>query len=392
MSNLVIFNLQVKDATAKQTSLSNPLVVGEFEADANSAGPLKAGVYFTDDLLVKSDSNNYVRTMVFESVLDAADVFLTSSKIYKAIVKLFGQAVSPQKVFVGQARTADTDRSATLNAISAEQDDFYYILDVDADDVDADIIDDWASANEKYFRYLTNNSGVKAATSTDIAATLKAKGTNSTEVIFTNEVDADGDLVRHDAAITGFVSALRPGLYTEKFLKLIGCKAVDSKTYPVGTKLTPTDITNILNKNANIYAESNVGPIYREGTAASGRFEDVQRYSKYLKQQIVNAVSLVLANPPNGNKVPYTDGGVSLIRGAIAQILQFEIGLGRLTPFVTTDIDGIDTLVPYEINVTPVVDVPINERNARQYNNKITVKVRYSSAIHNVEIDGDMYV
>jgi len=392
MTNLITFNLQVKDATAKQVTLSNPLVVGEFAYDDNVSGVLQPTVYFTDDGLIKSGTNNYIRTMAFNSALEAADVFVSTSKIYKAIAMLFAQAVSPETVYVGQARTTDTDRSSTLNAILAEEDDFYYVLDVDADNTDAAVISIWVEANDRYFHYLTNDADVITTATDDIASTLKASNYNSTEVIYTNEVDTDTHLVRHDAGIVGFISALRPGTYTEMFLKLTGCKAVDSTTYAVGTKLTSTNITNVLNKNGNVFSSSNVGDIYREGTAVSGRFEDVQRYSRYLKQQIITAVSLVLVNPPSGNKVPYTDGGVNMIRSAIAEILEFEIGLGRLTPFTTTDINGVQQYTKYEIDVTAVADVTTAERNAREYLNKITIKVRYSGAIHKVEIDGDMYV
>jgi len=391
MSNFVTFNLQIKDATANQSSLSYPLILGEFAYDDNTTGPLQTGVYFTDDTLV---GGTQIRVMEFTSIDEVEEVFTTTSKLGKHLAKMYSQEIIPAKVFVGMVKSSDTTRASALDAILEEEDNFYFINDVDSDDTTILEVAIWAEANDREYKALIDgtNADVKGSGSSDIVSVLKAANYNSTSCVVTNEKDSDDELVRHDAAITGFVSALKPGMYTEKFLQLTGVTAVDSKTLAVGTRLTATNKTNVKNKNGNYISTSNVGDIYEEGVMASGRFCDTQRYSRYVKQETLSVVSLVFVNTAYGNKVPYTDSGVAQITAAISKVLDREISKGRLITYQTRDYNAESVLVPYEITVTPVSEVSDADRIARQYVGYINVKFRYSSAIHSVDIDGDMNV
>jgi len=384
MSDFLTITLTVSDAVATQTDFSTPLILDEFEYTDNATLPLVAGKYFTDDGLV---SGNPVRTMEFTSLADVATYFRATSAIYLAASAIFSQDIVPASVIVGQARAADTARGTSLNAIIDENPNWFILVDVDSDNTSVEITANavWAEANNRVYIFQTSDSDVKGSGSSDIVSVLGAANYHNTEAIF-NPVAG----TYADAALASRWGATQPGSETQKFMTLNGITAVDSTTLGVA-RLTTTNITNLKGKYCNIQQESKVGDIVAEGTAVSGRFIDVQRYGYYLKDQLESEISLVLKNPANGDKIPYTDEGGNQLEAAIKTILDIELAGGRLASYVKKDTRGANNTIPYEIIIPKVADISTANKNLRIFKT-ITVKVRYSSAIHKVEVDVDMAV
>ena len=151
-----------------------------------------------------------------------------------------------------------------------------------------------------------------------------------------------------DAALAGFWGSLEPGTETQKFLKLSTLTAVNDESLGLA-KVNDTKKTNILAKYVNIYYNGVGGRFFQEGTAVSGRFADITRYSDKLKYNLESEISLTFLNPPVGNKIPYTDGGVNQIVTAIRKVLDNELAAGKITPFEAVDSDGMTIYVPYKI-------------------------------------------
>lgn len=384
MSDFITISLTISDAIASQKDFSTPLILDEFEYDDNSTGPLVASKYFTDDGLV---DGNQVRTMEFNSITEVGEYFRATSAIYLAAAAIFSQDVAPETVIVGQARTTDTVRGTSLNAIIDENPNWFILVDVDSDNTNTEITANavWAEANQKVYIFQTTSADVKASGSSDIVSTLKAANYNNTVAIF-NPVAGTYE----DAALAGRWGATDPGSETAKFLSLSGITAVDSTTLGVN-KLTSTNISNIKGKNGNVFQTSKVGDIFAEGVAVSGRFIDVQRYAYSLKDDLESELSLVLKNPANGSKIPYTDEGAEQLEAAIKKILDRDLSNGKLAKYTKKSSDGNDCYIPYEIVMPKVSSISTADKNARVLKT-IQVKVRYSSAIHKVEVDVDMAV
>jgi hypothetical protein len=383
MSDIVSINLQIADVTVPQRNFSNPLILGLFDYDDNITGPLASGVYFTDNGLV---SGNQVRVKKYETLTEVAEDFRTTSEEYKMAAVIFGQTITPEYILIGQERSGDTTKSAALNAIIAEMDDFYIILNSDTSASDSELanISNWAEANKKFFIIQSNDADIYGSGS---SALLTAIGPeiHRTEVIYNQVVNTYAD-----AALAGFWGSLEPGTETQKFLKLSTLTAVNDESLGLA-KVNDTKKTNILAKYVNIYYNGVGGRFFQEGTAVSGRFADITRYSDKLKYNLESEISLTFLNPPVGNKIPYTDGGVNQIVTAIRKVLDNELAAGKITPFEAVDSDGMTIYVPYKIKVVPVSDVATNDKNSRQYND-ITIEVRYSSAIHKAGITGKINV
>ncbi len=387
MSNFVVINLSIADATAPKLDLTKPLILDEFEFDDNGTGePLVTGKHFTSDGLV---GGTKLRIKKYTTLTAVGVDFKTTSKIYKAAQIIFSQDRVPEYIYVGQARTADTSRVVSLNAIKQENNGFYTIVDVNADETEILEVASFAETNEKFFIALTSSTDVANAVGGNILAQLKALNYNNTELIYTpaSNIDTDGDLIRVDAVLAGYWGTFVPGTETQKFITLNGVVAADSDT--LLDRVTDTQITNILDNNGNLYLSSLVGDSFQEGVAVSGRFADITRYSQQLKYDLKVAASLVLKNAIT--KVPYTDGGVEQIKHALETVLQRNIAQGQLTIFQDLDANGRSAYFPYKITTVAVNDVASADRLAREYND-FQIKVRYSSAIHKVGIDGTITV
>lgn len=184
----------------------------------------------------------------------------------------------------------------------------------------------WCETNEKLYIAQTSDSqcAVHAVSgASDIMATLKTAARFWTACFYS---PGSGDFL--DAAIAGLMLHTNPGSETWALKTVSGVSAA---------LLTATQRANILGKNGNDYevvGDPSAGlSITNPGKVSSGEWIDVVRFRDWLKANIGAEVfdALRQVNNPQAKKLPFTDGGIAAVQGAIKAVLSRGVQAGGLS-------------------------------------------------------------
>jgi hypothetical protein len=187
-------------------------------------------------------------------------------------------------------------------------------------------------------------------------------------------IDYFAKYVFADGAWSGQCLPEDPGTITWKFQTLSGIVA------------TPTTLMNSSEKGiaegkaANIYIENAGVSHTREGIMASGRFVDVVRSVDWLDARMEEEVFSELVNV---QKIPYTNAGLTIIRGAMTKILDEAIAKTAINPLSDEQ--------PYEITMPSLSDIPTADRQNRLFPD-IKFRALVGNAVHGVQISGTLQV
>jgi hypothetical protein len=179
-----------------------------------------------------------------------------------------------------------------------------------------------------------------------------------------------------EAAWSGQQMSEDPGATTWKFKTLAGIIATPQ------TLMNTSEQAIVEGKNANVYVERAGVSMTREGVMASGRFIDIQRGIDWLDSRMEEAIFSKLVNL---KKVPYTDAGLTIIEGAIREVLNLALNRTVISPIDPSN--GVD----YELFIPNVADVPSADRLNRLFPD-ITFRALVGSAVHGVEVTGTLEV
>lgn len=151
--------------------------------------------------------------------------------------------------------------------------------------------------------------------------------------------------------------------------------------------LTPSDFSathEALLEAANLnYYETLAGlNVTRNGKVKAGEWIDIIRFRDWLENDMrVRVATVLLSNP----KIPYTDGGIALIKAAmIASLMQGQVNGGISDTTVATD----GSLIPgFSVSVPAAASISAADKAARVLNN-CKFEAYLSGAIHVVKILG----
>ncbi len=300
-------------------------------------------------------------TKTYSNINEVSVDFLSSTAVFKAATAIFAQDPVVDSIKVGRRDAAET---ITVFFNRVENEDPDWGIAVELGHVQADIVALAAlvDTKDKVYIVASDQAGIKdGGSTTDIAAVLQTTAEKNTAVLF-NEL---ADTQFPDAAWAGKVAALGdPGTATwaDKFLKGI-----------TPTILTDTERTDVLAKNASVY-ETTAGIDHTfEGKTASGTFIDLRRGTFFIRARIAEDVFQAKVNT---NKIPYTQGGISIIETVIR---------GRLQIFVNTGLIAADP--PFVVTVPAIADVIAADKTARILKS-VEFSATFTGAIHRIEIDG----
>jgi hypothetical protein len=221
-------------------------------------------------------------------------------------------------VLIGLAQTHTDPGSATdLANIALERDDWYGVISLMNSSAVVAAIAGYVEANTKLYLAQTQDTEViihALSGATDIAATLQAAARARTAVFYHPRTDAF-----LDAAIAGRCLPLTPGSETWALKTVSG---------PEVTNLTRTQRTNALAKNCNIYEKVAGKNVTTNGTCADGEFIDVVRGRDWLEARLAEDIFDALSK---ADKVPFDDGGISVIQGVMEAVLQEGVDNGLLS-------------------------------------------------------------
>jgi len=381
------------------------------------------------------------RVRSYNTLTDVAVDFAATTKVYQLAKAIFSQERAPTKIKVGRFNTGDASLSTALDAIDAEDSDWYCLLTTYKVSADLQTIASWVNAKTKIALLSSEDVNVLDNTvTTDIASVLKNASYNRTSYMWHHQAGVDvvgaayavtslvatitqvahglriGDIITFsnssgssingnnvvltvptantftvattaanasavtvdyfarytfpESAWAGRQLSADPGSETWKFKELVGVVPVPR------TVMTPTQEVNAIAKNANLYTTlGGVGHTH-EGIMASGRYIDVQHSIDWMQARIGESVTSLLLNAA---KIPYTDGGVTLIQSAISGVLEEAVNNGVLGPLLDGSGDN------YRIALPKVADQTTINRTARYFPG-ITVQAQLAGAVHKLAI------
>jgi hypothetical protein len=211
----------------------------------------------------------------------------------------------------------------------------------------------------RLFGATSGDSDILTGSSSDVASTLQDSAYARTFLIY-----HPAPYEAAAAAWAGKVLPLDPGSSTWKFKTLAGV--------PVYT-LTPTERTNALTKNANIYERIAGNNITGEGVTSSGEFIDITQFIDFITARLMENIFFRLVN---ANKIPYTDAGIAIIENEVRGVMQLGISVGG-----------------FAADPAPVVTVPrAADVSSVDKANRLLPDVKFTAvlagAIHKIEVNG----
>lgn len=337
IDNVVDVQITAETTAVATASFNIPLILAEITEFTDS----RTRVYGDDDELLD-------------------DGFSSTSPVYIAAQRLFGQDQKPASIVVGR-RVPDEDIVEAYNAVKAENNTFFGVVSTShvVDDVLA--LAGAVEADAKIYVTSTQDAAAYGTATTDIGSQLGALGYDQTAVIYS----ANADTQFPEAAWMGSQLTYTPGANTWKFKTLDGVTVDD---------LSPTQIANLRNKNINFYIPVGGVTITEEGVMASGRFIDEIIGIFWTKARMQESVFGMLVRKP---KVPFTDAGFTLVEAQMRSVLS----------------QGVDNglYASYTVQIPRVADIPYNQR-AQRIAGDFRFTAVLASAVHKVVIRGVVQV
>lgn len=222
--------------------------------------------------------------------------------------------------------TADTTTDDELPAIALEDDDWYGLLVIDSSSKATGLhAAAWTEARRKLCVLQTADSAALSSIVTDdIMSSLKDSSYARTGCIYHRAI---GGVEWLAAGWLAGALTTTPGAATMAYKSVAGVK-VD--------KLLASEESTILTKNGSHYTNTGGLAITFEGKSGVGEFMDTTRFIDWVYARMRETVLGALANNP---KIPFTDGGVDIMRGLILSVIQAGITAGGFaetpTPTVT---------------------------------------------------------
>lgn len=270
------------------------------------------------------------------------------------------------------ATTANVGAASELARLRDVDDDFYFVIFTDRTPLFVRQIAAAVESLVKLYGFDTDDSDSKdlasSSDTTSLFAVLQAANYDRTFYVWTKTSNLENFPI---CAWIGRMAPKTPGSATWKFKSTAG---------PLpDVELTPSEQTNLQNKNANIYVTVAGFNIFAEGVTASGEFVDIIRGTDLIQARIQEQVFFIFVSE---DKVPFDNGGIQTIATAVEEVLQ-NVGVanGILR-------GGEDAPV---VTAPDVSQVPIADR-ANRVLNGVEFDAFYAGAIHSTNFRGRISV
>ena len=257
--------------------------------------------------------------------------------------------------------TADAGIAADLNAILAEDADFYFLIGADVQDgAGIAAAASWCNTNSKMGLFSTPDEDVVTSGSSDVAGVLAAAAYNYAGIIHHRE---PGD--HPEAAWCGLASAYNPGQITWAYKTLSGVTVQNYTSTQTG--YMDTDKCNYYQSLGGV---SSTYP----GKLSSGRFIDVQRTIDWITASLQEDIYSLLVN---SLKVPFTEEGL----GAIEAVIRGVLAEGIVNGAISNDPGSKPSVTMPALSSISTAD------KAARLLDGISVTATLAGAVHTVDID-----
>ena len=224
----------------------------------------------------------------------------------------------------------------------------------------------WCEANAKTFApVLADTEVLDTGISDDIASALVGQAYTRTASIWHRDI---GGSEWANAAWLAINLSPDPGSYTPAYKTMAGI-GVDSLRAGAKAALTAKYTTR--------YTRMGGVNVTYEGRTPSARFWDVTRFVDWLKAEMQAAVYGLLINNP---KIPYTNAGISAVKGAV----EGALNKGRTAGGIADD-------TPIIVTAPDITETDVSDR-ANRILRDVEFSCRLSGALHGIQITGTLSV
>lgn len=346
-----IVNVTITKATAAVTraGFGTPLFVSEFTAPVGWSGTRVAAYNDIDEV--------------------AVDFPLGTEAAYLQAAAAFNVEPAPSQIKIGREDSGDASKGDTMDAIVAEDNDWYGFTHETRAEADIVALAAWAEPREnKLFVAQSSNADVKSDTTPNELDTLNTAARARTAYLW-HALDAefaDSAFLANGLAKSDLDAI--DGQINWSYLTL---KGITPDT------LTTTERANIEGKNGNIYITVGGLDVTRFGTTCEdGTYIDITTTIDWTQSRMTEDVWQYLATATT--KVPYTQAGIDGVESVVRGRLAIGVENGHFAPGFT-------------VSVPAIGDVPSNDKASRTLNN-VTWAATLAGAINKVNIRGTVSV
>ena len=353
LDNIVECEISLSSPVAYESNTENILVIAE---------PPSGG------------SGKMEKTIRVESPEDLEDAGYTDKEsAYIAATVIFDQTPAPEYVYFCARKKSEEsyeDLSVTLDRVNGEAN--FYGLALCGFEDKADILAaaKWAEENEKLFGY--TYSGIDAIP-------LEDKTYYRTFGVFAGNIDEEGDQVKRNsfAALGLMAKCFRydPGSETWHLKEIADISP---------SSLSREERSSLEEANINMYLRYAGSNVTDGGKVLAGEWIDVIRFRDWLKDSMQKQVFQTMKS---NRKVPFSDGGIGLIEGAMEKTLLEGQTVGGIYPS-EYDEDGNET-PGFTVKVPRAGDFTEAQRKGRKATG-FKYSARLAGAIHAVTIKGNL--
>ena len=259
----------------------------------------------------------------------------------------------------------------------------FYCCAVDATyrDEDASLLElgAWVQTNDRTFVLEVNNPDVLDDTvTTDICSKLQARG-------FTNTYSHYSSTPAEYGAVGAFGILATTSFRGANTLKTLKFKDIGGLTTE---NIEPADLAAIKAKSCNVLYTTAAIRMCDEGIMAPESktyFDEIHGTHALAEEIRVRVFGLFARNP---TKIPYTEDGMSLIKGEVEGALDQYVTNGFLASAL--DDDG-NYLPAYTVTSGAVAEASTNDRALRQ-SPDVQFSARLAGAVHSVLISGELFL
>lgn len=284
------------------------------------------------------------------------------------IVVTSSAAGSPREMVFGKGfnisdETADTTTDDAIAAILAEDDAWYGCYVADSFSKATGLLSAATIEATRRMNFLqsADSAVYDSGSTTDLFYALDAAGYARTVPVYHRMIGASEHIA---AAALAVLLANTPGAITLAHKRLASI-TVDT--------LTQAQQTAIIAKNANYYITLGAQGDLFDGRTSAGEYADITHFVDWLYSSMrLRTVATLQA----AKKIPYTDSGADVVRGAVLAVLKQGVTQGGLadTPAPTCTIPLVASVDPAQRAARHLPDVEFDGQLA--------------GAIHTVTIDG----
>jgi hypothetical protein len=247
---------------------------------------------------------------------------------------VFAQSPHVESVKIGRKDAGDASWTATLDAILASDDDWYFLNTENRDEADILLCAAWTETNgggesPKLFITQSQDAALLAGTAGNVGLDLEAAAYTRTGLIYHRFSDANDGLVPGDGYLDGAWTG-RCGGFNLDAPNGRGTWSLKPLLLVTFDPLTSAQATAIWDASANVYGRTKGLSFTSKGTVAQGRKIYVTSSIDWGKVRLGEAILAELVGDPL--EVPYTNAGIQRVRNTAQGVLERGVTFGHFSP------------------------------------------------------------